>query len=91
MTGLELALEGGDDVVFAGVEQAGDGAQGGQGALVFGEGAVAGDGFDAADAGGDGLLADDLEDADIAGAVDVRAAAKFLAVEAARRGRRREW
>ena len=62
-----------------------------EGALVFGEGAVAGDGFDAAHAGGDGLLGDDLEDADFAGAVHVRAAAKLLASRSRAARRRREW
>ena len=47
--GLELALEGGDYVVFARVQELRDGAQGVEGALVFGEGSIAGDGFDAAD------------------------------------------
>ncbi len=42
--------------------------------VVF-EGAYAGDSFDAADAGRDGAFADDFEDADVADAVDVRAAA----------------
>ena len=84
---VDLALDGGDELVFRGVQQAGGAPQGGEGALVFGEGAVAGDGFDAADACGGGLLGDDLEDADFAGAVDVRAAAKFFRVEAAGRGR----
>src|SRR6202171_1108338 len=44
----------------------------------------AGHGFDTADSGSDRLLTDDFQDADIANAVDVRAAAKFLAVKAAR-------
>src|SRR5262249_47800084 len=48
------------------------------------ERANAGDGFDAADSGGDGLLADDFQDADIADIVNVRATAEFLGVEAAR-------
>ena len=39
--------------------------------------AFAGDGFDAANAGGDAALIDDLAEADIAGAPDVRAAAEF--------------
>ena len=41
--------------------------------------AFAGDGFDAAHAGRDAALVDDLADADIAGAADVRAAAELLA------------
>src|ERR1700719_2924078 len=47
------------------------------------EGADASDGFEAADAGGYGLLADDFEDADNSYAVNVGAAAEFFAVEAA--------
>ena len=47
------------------------------------EGADAGDGFDAANAGGDGAFADDFEHADVADAVYVRAAAQLLRVEAA--------
>ena len=53
--------------------------------LIVLERAGAGDGFDAADAGGDGLFADNFQYADVADAVNVRAAAKFLAVKAARR------
>ena len=41
--------------------------------------AFAGDGFDAAHAGRDAALVDDLEQADVAGAPDVRAAAELLA------------
>ena len=48
------------------------------------ERADTGDGLDAADACGDGLLADDFQHADVADAMDVRAAAKFLGIEAAR-------
>ena len=55
-------------------------------ALVIGERGSAGDGFDAAHSGGGGLFDGNLEDADIAGAAHVRAAAKLLAVKAARRG-----
>src|SRR5690348_15441837 len=46
------------------------------------ERADAGDGFDAAYSGGDGFFADDFQDADVADFVDVRAAAKFLGIEA---------
>ena len=51
------------------------------------ERAGAGYGFDAADSGSDGLFTDDFQDADVADAVNVRAAAKFLAVKAARSAR----
>ncbi len=61
------------------------------GALVVGEGGRAGDGFDAAHSGGGGLLDGNLEYADVAGAPYVRAAAKLLAVKAARRRTGREW
>ena len=54
-------------------------------ALVVGEGGGARDGLDAAHSGGGGLFDGDFEDADVAGAADVRAAAKLLAVKAARR------
>src|SRR5208282_2946232 len=53
--------------------------------LILLERGNAGDGLNAAHAGGDGLLGDKLEDADVARALDVRAAAQFLAVEAAGR------
>src|SRR5438105_8250815 len=48
------------------------------------ERADSGDGLDAADSGGDGFFADNFQNADVADFVDVRAAAKFLGVEAAR-------
>src|SRR5260370_8839118 len=51
------------------------------------QGADPGDCLYAADSCGYGLLADDFQDADIANAVDVRAAAQLLTVEAARRAR----
>ncbi len=60
-------------------------------ALVFGQGAIARNGVYAANARGDRLLGEDLENADLARARDVRASAKLLAVEAARARRRREW
>jgi hypothetical protein len=43
---------------------------------------LAGDGFDAARAGGDGHLGDDLDEADFAGGGNVRAAAELAAVAA---------
>jgi hypothetical protein len=46
------------------------------------EGGLAGDGFDAARAGGDGHLGDDFDEADFAGGGNVRAAAEFAAVAA---------
>ena len=84
---FQLALEGRDNLILRSVEEASGGAQSGEGALVFGEGAVAGDGLDSADASSGGLLAHDFEYADFAGAMDVGASAKLLAVEAAGRGR----
>ena len=45
----------------------------------FAVGFEAGDGFDAADAGGDGAFADDAEQANLAGGAGVRAAAEFHA------------
>ena len=47
--------------------------------LVLADGVFAGDGFDAANARGDAAFRDDLEEADIAGAADVRASAELLA------------
>src|ERR1700681_728969 len=41
-------------------------------------------GFDAADSGSDRLFTDNFQDADIANAVNMRAAAKFLAVKTTR-------
>ncbi len=52
--------------------------------LVIGESGGARDGFDAAHSGGCGLFDCNFKHADVAGAADVRAAAKFLAVESAR-------
>src|SRR5579859_3492057 len=49
------------------------------------EGADPGDGFDAADTCSDRAFVYDFEDANIAGAVDVRAAAEFLGIKATRR------
>src|ERR1700736_557959 len=43
----------------------------------------AGRGFDAADSGSDRLFTDNFQDGNVANAVHVRAAAKFLAVKAA--------
>ncbi len=45
------------------------------------------DGLDAANAGGYRLFADDFQDADVADALHVRAAAKFFRIEAASRSR----
>src|SRR5262252_48839 len=48
------------------------------------ERAEAGHGFDAADAGGDGLFTDDFEDADVADVVNMNPAAEFFRVKASR-------
>src|SRR6202162_3953852 len=52
--------------------------------LVMLERTRAGHGFNAADSSGDGLFADDCQDADITDAMHVRATAKFLTVKATR-------
>ena len=85
--GLLGALDGGGEIVFVHAQAGGNFAQELLRALVVGQGGRAGDGFDAAHSRGGGLLDGNFEYADVAGAADVRAAAKFLAVEAARRGR----
>jgi hypothetical protein len=75
------ALEGladlGLDVAAAGAEQAGEPVEGLLGLGHARERGLAGDGFDAPDAGGDAGLADDLAQADVAGALHVGAAAEF--------------
>ena len=84
--GLLGALDGCGEVVFVHAQARGDFSQKLPRALVVGERGSAGDGFDAAHSGGGGLFDGDLEHADVAGAAHVRASAKLLAVEAARRG-----
>jgi hypothetical protein len=76
-------LDCGQQRVFAYVQVAGDLGQNLGLFLEVFESANSGDGFDAANAGSDGLFADDLQYPDITDAVDVRAAAQFLGVEAA--------
>src|SRR5208337_4070100 len=66
-------------LVFGSMNDFGNAAQGAGGFLELAQRAFAGDGLDAADTGGDAALIDDLAEADVAGAPDVRAAAEFLA------------
>ncbi len=66
---------GGGDV--GGSDESADDADYVEVAAEFGECAGAGDGFDAADAGGDGAFADELDEADFAGGGGVRAAAEL--------------
>src|SRR5262249_2711115 len=81
--GLRKLLYGGEDGILGHVERMRDlGEHFGLFLEMF-QGAGAGDGFDAAYAGGDGTFANDFQDADIADAMDVGAAAEFLGVEAA--------
>ncbi len=84
--GLLRALDGCGQVLFVHAQAGGNFRQDLPRALVVGECGRAGDGLDAADARGGGLLHGNFEDTDVAGAAHVRASAKFLAVKAARRG-----
>src|SRR5256884_5087965 len=81
--GLGELLDLGKDAVFTHVELAGQLAQDVRLLLKMLQSADAGHGFDAANAGGYGFLAHDFQHADVADALNVRPAAKFLGVEAA--------
>ena len=70
------------DVLHAGVEPGADDREGGFFGSDMVKRGLAGDGLDAAGAGGDGHLGDDLDDADLAGGGHVRAAAEFLGIAA---------
>ncbi len=82
--GLLGALKGCGEIFFVYAQARGDFVQELARVLVIRESGNARDGFDAAHSGGGGLFDGNFEHADIAGAADVRAAAKFLAVESAR-------
>ncbi len=84
LDGLRELFDGCQNGVFADVQLAGHLGQNPGLLLVMLQRPDPGHGLDAADAGRDGLLRDDFQYADVANPVDVGAAAKLLAVEAAR-------